>query len=167
MPIAKPPRTGNPVQRIMVFDTKSLVEQNGSNMLRVFANIIIAVIALWTLAAAMAAMLDITVYFPWVVPNTGEIPQHRLAAIRVGVLLTFAYFGFLHLFGKSIQLYPINFLTTFLFYLVLGGTIVFYRYQVPLSEYWLSAFWAFICAVAYFASRPLIRDYFRNKWDDH
>ena len=48
-------------------------------MLRVFANIIIAVIALWTLAAAMAAMLDITVYFPWVVPNTGEIPQHRLA----------------------------------------------------------------------------------------
>ena len=147
----------------MAFATTLLVEQKGSNMLRVFANIIIALIALWALAAAMAAMLDITVYFPWVVPHTGEIPQHRLAAIRVGVLLTFAYFGFLHLFGKSIQLYPINFLTTFLFYLVLGGTIVFYRYQVPLSEYWLSAFWAFICAVAYFASRPLIRDYFRNK----
>ena len=147
----------------MVFDIILLVEQKGSNMLKLFANIIVAVITLWTLAAAVAAMLDITVYFPWVVPHTGEIPQHRLAAIRVGVLLTFTYFGFLHLFGKSIQLYPINFLTTFLFYLVLGGTIVFYRYQVPLSEYWLSAFWAFICTMTYLASRPLIRDYFRNK----
>ena len=132
-------------------------------MLRVFANTLIGVIALWALAAALAAMLDVTVYFPWVVLQSGEIPAHRLAAIRVGVLLTFAYFGFLHIFGRRIQLYPINFLTTFLFYLVLGGTIVFYKYQVPLSEYWLSAFWAFVCAMAYLASRPLVRDYFRNK----
>ena len=132
-------------------------------MLRVFANIVIAVIALWALALALAAMLNVTVYFPWVVPHTGEIPPHRLTAVRVGVLLTFAYFGFLHIFGRSIQLYPINFLTTFLFYLVLGGTIVFYRFQVPLSEYWLPAFWAFIGVMTYFASRPLIRDYFRKK----
>jgi len=132
-------------------------------MLRLFANALIAIIAIWALAAALAAMLDFTVYFPWVVPHSGEIPPHRLAAVRVGVLLTFAYFGFLHIFGKSIQLYPINFLTTFLFYLVLGGTIVFYRYQVPLYEYWLSAFWAFICVMAFLASRPLIRDYFRKK----
>ena len=132
-------------------------------MLRGFANLLIAAITLWALAAALAAMLDLTVYFPWVVMHSGEIPPHRLAAIRVVALLTCAYFGFLHIFGRSIQLYPINFLTTFLFNLVLGGTIVFYRYQVPLSEYWLSVFWAFICAMAYFASRPLIRDYFRNK----
>ena len=132
-------------------------------MLRVFANILVAAIALWSLAAAIAAMLDVTVYFPWVLTPSGEIPPHRLAAIRVGVLLTFAYYGFLHIFGKSIQLYPINFLTTFLLCLVLGGTIVFYRYGVPLSEYWLSAFWAFVLIMAYVASRPLIRDYFRNK----
>ena len=132
-------------------------------MLRVFANILIAIIALWALALALAAMLNVTVYFPWVVSHTGEIPPHRLAAVRVGVLLTFTYFGFLHLFGRSIQLYPINFLTTFLFYLVIGGTIVFYRYEVPLSEYWLSAFWVFLLIMAYVASRPLIRDYFRNK----
>ena len=132
-------------------------------MLRVFANVLVAAIALWALAAAIAAMLDITVYFPWVLTHSEGIPPHRLAATRVGVLLTFAYYGFLHIFGKSIQLYPINFLTTFLLYLVLGGTIVFYRYEVPLSEYWLSAFWAFVLVMAYVASRPLIRDYFRNK----
>ena len=132
-------------------------------MLRVFANILVAAIAIWAFAAATAAMLDVTVYFPWVVAHNEEIPPHRLAAIRVGVLLTFAYYGFLHIFGKSIQLYPINFLTTFLLYLVLGGTIVFYRYEVPLSEYWLSAFWAFVLMMTYVASRPLIRDYFRNK----
>ena len=132
-------------------------------MLRASANIIIAVIAVWALAAAIAVMLDITVYFPWVMVPDGEIPPHRLAAVRVGVLLTVAYFGFLHIFGKSIQLFPINFLTTFLFYLAFGGTIVFYRYEVPLSEYWLSAFWTFACVMAFVASRPLVRDYFKNK----
>ena len=132
-------------------------------MLRLLANILVAATALWALAVAIAAMLDVTVYFPWVLAHSEEIPPHRLAAIRVGVLLTFAYYGFLHIFGKSIQLYPINFLTTFLLNLVLGGTIIFYRYEVPLSEYWLSAFWTFVLIMAYVASRPLIRDYFRNK----
>ena len=132
-------------------------------MLRVFANVVITVMSIWALAAAATAILGATVYFPWVALDAGEIPPHRLAAIRVAVLLTFAYFGFLHLFGKSMQLYPINFLTTFLFYLVLGGTIVFYRYQVPLSEYWLSVFWGFVCLMTYIASRPLVRDYFKKK----
>ena len=106
-------------------------------MLWGFANLLIAAITLWALAAALAAMLDLTVYFPWVVMHSGEIPPHRLAAIRVGVLLTFAYFGFLHIFGRSIQLYPINFLTTFLFNLVLGGTIVFL--QISSSSLWVLA----------------------------
>ena len=52
-------------------------------MLRIFANTLIAVVAFWASAAALAAMLDITVYFPWVVLHSGEIPPHRLAAIRV------------------------------------------------------------------------------------
>ena len=108
-------------------------------------------------------MLGATVYFPWVLVPSGEIPPHRLAAIRVGVLLTFTCFGFLHIIGKSQQLYPINFLTTFLFFLVAGGTVVFYKYQVPLSEYWLSAFWGFVCLMTYIASRPSVRDYFKKK----
>ena len=132
-------------------------------MLRVFANIVIIVISIWALAAALTAMLGITLYFPWVLEHSGEIPPHRLAAIRVGVLLTFVYFGFLHVIGKSMQLYPINFLTTFLAFLVVGGSVVFYQYQVPLSEYWLSAFWGFVCLMTYIASRPLVRDYFKKK----
>ena len=131
--------------------------------MRVFANIVIIIMSIWALAAAVTAMLGATVYFPWVLAPSGDIPPHRLAAIRVGVLLTCAYFGFLHIVGKSQQLYPINVLTTFLFYLVVGGTVVFYRYQVPLSEYWLSAFWGFVCFMTYTASRPLIRDYFKRK----
>ena len=114
-------------------------------MLRVFANILITVLSIWALAAAVVAMVGSTVYFPWVLASSEVIPPHRLAAIRVGVLLTCAYFGFLHIIGKSMQLYAINFLTTFLLFLVLGGTVVFYKYQVPLSEYWLSGFWGFTC----------------------
>ena len=132
-------------------------------MLRVFANIVIIVMSIWALAAALTAMLGITFYFPWVLDPSAEIPPHRLAAIRVGVLLTFACFGFLHIIGMSQQLYPINFLTTFLFLLVAGGTVVFYKYQVPLSEYWLSAFWGFVCLMTYVASRPHVRDYFKKK----
>ena len=132
-------------------------------MLRVFANIVIIVMSIWALVAAATAMLGITFYLPWALEHSGEIPPHRLAAIRVGVLLTCVYFGFLHVIGKSVHLYPINFLTTFLSFLVVGGTVVFYRYQVPLSEYWLSAFWGFVCLMTYIASRPLVRDYFKKK----
>ena len=132
-------------------------------MLRIFATTVIIVISIWALAAAASAMLSATVYFPWILAPSGEIPPHRLDAIRVGVLLTCAYFGFLHIIGKSEQLYPINFLTTFLFFLVVGGTVVFNKYQVPLSEYWLSAFWGFVCLMTYIASRPLVRDYFKKK----
>ena len=132
-------------------------------MLRVFANIIIVVMSIWALAAALIAMLGITLYFPWVLEPSAEIPLHRLAAIRVGVLLTCAYFGFLHIIGKSMQLYPVNFLTTFLFFLVVGGSVVFYKYQVPLSEYWMSAFFGFVCLMTYIASRPYVRDYFKKK----
>ena len=132
-------------------------------MLRVFANIIIVVMSIWALAAALTAMLGITIYFPWVLEPSAEIPLHRLAAIRVGVLLTCAYFGFLHIIGKSMQLYPVNFLTTFLFFLVVGGSVVFYKYQVPLSEYWMSAFFGFVCLMTYIASRPYIHDYFKKR----
>ena len=132
-------------------------------MLRIFANIVIIVISIWTLAAAASAMRSATVYFPWILAPSGEIPPHRLDAIRVGVLLTCAYFGFLHIIGKSKQLCPINFLTTFLFFLVVGGAVVFNKYQVPLSEYWLSVFWSFVCLMTYIASRPLVRDYFKKK----
>jgi len=132
-------------------------------MLRVFANIIIVVMSIWALAAALTAMLGITLYFPWMIEPSAEIPLHRLAAIRVGVLLTCAYFGFLHIIGKSMQLYPVNFLTTFLFFLVVGGSVVFYKYQVPLSEYWMSAFFGFVCLMTYIASRPYVRDYFKKR----
>ena len=132
-------------------------------MLRVFANIIIVVMSIWALAAALIAMLGITLYFPWMLEPSAEIPLHRLAAIRVGVLLTCAYFGFLHIIGKSMQLYPVNFLTTFLFFLVVGGSVVFYKYQVPLSEYWMSAFFGFVCLMTYIASRPYVRDYFKKR----
>jgi len=132
-------------------------------MLRVFANIIIVVMSIWALAAALTAMLGITLYFPWVIEPSAEIALHRLAAIRVGVLLTCAYFGFLHIIGKSMQLYPVNFLTTFLFFLVVGGSVVFYKYQVPLSEYWMSAFFGFVCLMTYIASRPYVRDYFKKR----
>jgi hypothetical protein len=54
-------------------------------MLRVFANIIIIAMSIWALAAALTVMLGITLYFPWVLEPSAEIPLHRLAAIRVGV----------------------------------------------------------------------------------
>ena len=119
--------------------------------------------SIWALAAAASAMLSATVYFPWILAPSGEIPPHRLDATRVGVLLTCSYFGFLHIIGKSMQLYPINFLTTFLFFLVVGGSVVFYKYQVPLSQYWMSAIFGFVWLMTYLASRPYVRDYLKKR----
>ena len=132
-------------------------------MLRVFANIIIIVMSICALSAALTAMLGLTVYFPWVMGPYVEIPLHRLAAIRVGVLLTCAYFGFLHVIGESMQLHPVNFLTTFMFFLVVGGSVVFYKYQVPLSQYWMSAIFGFVWLMTYLASRPYVRDYLKKR----
>ena len=132
-----------------------------SNMVRIFSQIVTALLVIWTLCVAFSSISGVTIYFPFKISPDGVIPIHRQETVRTAVMLTFAHYGLLHLFRKNTPQLPVNFLLTFLFYLVLGGLIIFQRRGVPIEEYFVAGFWAFCFLLLFFASRPLIKDYFR------
>ena len=67
------------------------------------------------------------------------------------------------LFFQTQKLYPIQFLGIFLFFLATIGSICFYKYQLPLSEYAISIFWLIASIILYQAGKPEFRNYFKNK----
>ena len=83
--------------------------------MRIISNSVILLLMVWALSVSALAFLNITIHFPWVVSDANEIPFHRVQTMRIGVMLTFSYYGLLHLIGKSQQFYPLHFLTTYLF----------------------------------------------------
>ena len=130
-------------------------------MLRLVANGVIAFFVLWTLAVSVAEFIGVTIHFPWII--TDEIPLYRLHTLRIAILLTFAHYGVLHLFGKNQEYLPIHFLSQFLFYLVMSGVIIFYKIEVPVQDYGSLALFTIVWLLTVIAAKPLIRDYFKNK----
>ena len=132
-------------------------------MLRIMANGVIAFFVLWTLAVSVAEFIGVTIHFPWVIAGVDEIPLHRLQSLRIAILLTFAHYGVLHLFGKNQEYLPIHFLSQFLCYLVISGGIILYKIEVPVREYGILAIFTIVWFLTAIAAKPLIRDYFKNK----
>ena len=129
--------------------------------MKTIANTVIALMMIWALGVSFLAFLDITVHWPWVITETDTeaIPFHRLQAIRIGVLLTFSYYGLLHLIGKSQQFYPLHFLTTYLFYMLLSGLIIFYRRDVLMKDWSPLVFFSVCLILCYVAARPKVSKY--------
>jgi hypothetical protein len=132
-------------------------------MLRLVANAVIAFFILWTLAVSVAEFIGVTIHFPWVIASVDEIPLHRLQSLRIAILLTFAHYGVLHLFGKNQEYLPIHFLSQFLLYLVLSGGIILYKTGVPAREYGILVLFTIVWLLTLIAAQPLNRDYFKNK----
>ena len=132
-------------------------------MLRLLANAVIAFFVLWTLAVSVAEFIGVTIHFPWVIAGVNEIPLYRLQTLRIAILLTFAHYGVLHLFGKNQDYLPVHFLSQFLFYLVMSGGIIFYKIEVPVWEYGILVLFTIVWLLTVIAAKPLIRDYFKNK----
>ena len=132
-------------------------------MLRLVANGVIAFFVLWTLAVSVAEFIRVTIHFPWVIAGVDEIPLHRLQSLRIAILLTFAHYGVLHLFGKNRQYLPIHFISQFLFYLIMSGGIILYKIEVPVLEYGILLVFTIVWLLTIIAAKPLIRDYFKNK----
>ena len=80
-------------------------------MLRLVANGVITFFVFWTLAVSGAEFIGVTIHFPWVIAGVDEIPLYRLQSLRIAILLTFAHYGALHLFGKNQEYLPIYFLS--------------------------------------------------------
>ena len=131
--------------------------------MKAIANGVIALMMIWALGVSFLAFLDITVHWPWVITETDTeaIPFHRLQAIRIGVLLTFSYYGLLHLIGKSQQFHPLHFLTTYLFYMLLSGLIIFYRRDVLMKDWGPLVFFSVCLILCYVAARPKVSKYLK------
>ena len=129
-------------------------------MAKRLAKIIIGLLSLWALVSVIAEIMGVTIFFPFNVVERQEIPYHRIASVRLSVLLTFAYFGFRYLFFQSEKLFPIQFLDIYIKSLTICGFFVFYTSQVDIREYYFVLFFFIVSIILHFASRNKIRSYF-------
>ena len=129
-------------------------------MVRTLAKITIGFLSLWAVVSVIAEIMGATIYFPFNVVERQEIPYHRIASVRLSVLLTFAYFGFRYLFFQSEKLFPIQFLDVYIKSLTICGFFIFYTSQVEFREYYFILFLFIVSIILHFASRNKIRSYF-------
>ena len=133
--------------------------------MRIIANCVIALMMIWALGVSFIAFLDIIIHWLWIITEADNeaIPFHRLQTVRIGLLLTFSYYGLLHLLGKSQEFYPLHFLTTYLFYMVLSGLIIFYRRDVLMQDWRVLVFFSVCLIFCYAAAKPEFNKYLRYK----
>ena len=132
--------------------------------MRMLAKLIVFLFTLFAIILIVGFIYNFSIVFPFTVTNDiKDVPEHRLHAVRLATAATFAYFGLRYLFFQTTKLYPIQFLGIFLFFLATIGSIVFYKYQLPLSEYAVSLFWLITSVVLYQAGKPEFRSYFKTK----
>ena len=129
-------------------------------MVRTLAKITIGFLSLWAVVSVIAEIMGATIYFPFNVVERQEIPYHRIASVRLSVLLTFAYFGFRYLFFQSEKLFPNQFLDVYIKSLTICGFFIFYTSQVEFREYYFILFLFIVSIILHFASRNKIRSYF-------
>ena len=133
--------------------------------MKTIANSVIALMMIWALGVSALAFLDITIHWPWIITETDTeaIPFHRLQAMRIAIMLTFSYYGLLHLIAKRQQFYPLHFLTTYLFYMLLSGLIIFYRRDVLMQELGILLFFGVCLVFCVLAARPEASKYLKYK----
>ena len=132
--------------------------------MKILAKLIIILLTLFAFSTIIGFIFNFSIVFPFTITNdVNDVPDHRLHAVRLATAATFAYFGVRYIFFQTTKLYPIQFMGIFLFFLATIGSIVYYKYQLPLSEYAISIFWLLTSIVLYQAGKPEFRNYFRHK----
>ena len=132
--------------------------------MRLLAKLLIILLTLFALITIVGFIFNFSIVFPFTISNKiTQVPEHRLHSVRLATAATFAYFGLRYIFYRNTKLYPIQFMGIYLFFLAIIGSIVFYKLQLPLSEYSVSIFWLFTSIVLYQAGKPEFRNYFRHK----
>ncbi len=133
------------------------------SLVRLISKSMVFLFVLWLIIISIAGLFGISIHFPFVITEEGGIPYHRLQSIRIAIFLTLAYYGFLYIFNKSKEVYPVHFLKVFLFNLCAIGLIILYRTGVPKEEYLVVAFWIAFLLVINFATTKRYRRMFTKK----
>ena len=68
-----------------------------NKFLKFFAKTLIAFLGLWCVVASILAIYDVSLYFPFYISEGEEMPYHRMVALRVTILLTFAFYSLKYL----------------------------------------------------------------------
>ena len=132
--------------------------------MKILAKLIIILLTLFAFSTIIGFIFNFSIVFPFTITNdVNDVPDHRLHAVRLATAATFAYFGMRYIFFQTTKLYPIQFMGIFLFFLATIGSIVYYKYQLSLSEYAVSIFWLLTSIILYQAGKPEFRNYFRHK----
>ena len=76
-------------------------------------------------------------------------------------MLTFSLYGLVNLIGKSQQFYLLHFLTTYLFYTLLSGLIIFYRRDVIMTDWGPLVFFGVCLILWHVAAWPKVNKYLK------
>ncbi len=132
--------------------------------LRLFSNIIIALLAVWASYSYVNSIIGNTIMFPLVYPSEENIPYYKLQTVRLSVFITFVYYALFHFIKGSEKIYPIHFLKTYLFALAFTGFITLFQYQNTKStDTWLVLFFTLSAVILQIATRRRFKKYFSKK----
>ena len=135
---------------------------------RKFANLVIGLLSLWAIYAVLTSLAGAPIVFPMASGGETGVPMSRLAATRHAVLVTFAFYGIMHLLQGSKEVYPVHFLKTFLFFLGLMGVVaavgdISNGTSVPWTDWAIIIFFIWAGVVLHFASAPKYRRVFGKR----
>ena len=105
-------------------------------------------------------------YFPFYISDGLEIPYHRMVALRVTILLTFAFYSLKYLFSESKQIYPIQFLDTILKIYFCSALAILIRFDVATSEFIVLLLFLIMAIISHIVSRPKLRRFYYSKFSD-
>ena len=132
--------------------------------MKFLSKIIVILLSILALFIIFGFIFNFSVVFPFTITNDiRDVPESRLHAVRLATAATFAYFGLRYIFFQTTKFYPIQFMGIFLFFLGSMGGIVIYKFQLSLSEYFVSIFFLLASIVLYQAGKPEFRSYFKKK----
>ena len=135
-------------------------------LIKILAKTLISFLGIWCLAASIAAINGISLYFPFYISDGLEMPYHRLVSLRVTILLTFSYYSLKYMISESRQLYPIQFLDTILKIYFCSTLVIGIRFGVASSEFAILFVFLLMAIVTHIVSRPKLRRYYYSKFSD-
>lgn len=131
-------------------------------MRHILSKLIIVFLTLIGIIILVGEIINVHIYFPLSITENGQIPYHRLQAVRLAVIISFVYFGIRYLVWNTVKMYPIQFLNIILKSLAVCSLFVYYTFQMERKEYWFVLFFFVVAIVLHVSSRPEIRKYFKR-----
>ena len=116
--------------------------------IKILRDIFVFFLSVWAILTVVSFYFDVYILFPFTLAESNEIPYENLIAIRLAIFATFAFYGLMHLFHRSKEIYPVHFLKTFLFMLSIIGLTVIIKTNAEVSfKQWLILLFFFCVAI--------------------